>query len=261
MAKRYKEKSKKTLKQKLINLVYIILLLTFVLMFVISALNIIKWYLGNKENEEIKKEISKSITVNENEENVQDKYIVNFEELKQKNPDTIGWLKVNGTDVEYTVVQTNNNDYYLTHNFEKKYNKSGWIFADYKNKLDGTDQNLVIYGHNIRDNSMFGTLRNVIKEEWYNNPENYKIIFITENETEIYEVFSVYQIENEDYYIQTKFRNETEFTKFINTISLRSVKDFNVEVTGKDNILTLSTCANNDNYRIVLHAKKSQLGT
>lgn len=256
MAKRYKEKTKKTLKQKLINIIYVIILLTFVLMFIISVVNIIKWYLGNKENQKIQKEISQSITVKEDEENIQDKYIVNFEDLKQKNPDTVGWLKVNGTEVEYTVVQSSNNDYYLTHNFEKKYNKSGWIFADYKNKLDGTDKNLVIYGHNIRDDSMFGTLKNVIKEEWYNNPENYKIILITENAKTIYEVFSVYQIENEDYYIQTNFTNETEFEKFINTVKSRSVKEFKIELTGKDNILTLSTCANNNKYRVVLHAKK-----
>ena len=75
---------------------------------------------------------------------------------------------------------------------------------------------------------MFGTLRNVIKEEWYNKPENYKIILITENEKAEYEVFSVYQIENEDYYIQTKFATETEFTKFINTIKSRSVKSSNI---------------------------------
>ncbi len=256
MAKRYKEKPKKTVKQKLINLIYIIILLTFILLFIISVSNIIKWYLSNKENDKIKQEISKSITVNENEENVQDKYIVNFEELKEKNSDTVGWIKVNGTNIEYTVVQSNNNDYYLAHNFEKKYNSSGWIFADYKNKLDGTDKNLVIYGHNVRDDSMFGSLKNVIKEEWYNNPENYKIIFITENEKIIYEVFSVYQIKVEDYYIQTSFTNETEFTKFINTVKSRSVKDFNIETTSEDSILTLSTCANNNKYRVVLHAKK-----
>lgn len=261
MAKHFKEKPKKSLKQKLISTIYVIILLTFVLMFIISAVNIVKWYLGNKENEKIKQEISQSITIKENEANIQDKYIVNFEELKQKNPDTVGWLKVNGTDIEYTVVQTNNNEYYLTHNFEKKYNKSGWIFADYKNKVDGTDQNLVIYGHNIRDNSMFGTLRNVIKEEWYSNSENHQVILITENEKAIYEVFSVYQKENEDYYIQTNFSTEAQFTELINTIKQRSVKDFNVEVTSEDNILTLSTCANNNDYRIVLHAKKSQLGT
>lgn len=252
MAKRFKEKPKKTAKQKVINL----MLLIFIGLFIISAKEIIEWYLRNKENAKIQQKISQSIVIREDEKNIQDKYIINFQELKQKNSDTVGWIKVNGTEVEHVVLQATDNDYYLTHNFEKNYNKSGWIFADYKNKLDGTDKNLIIYGHNVKDNSMFGSLRNILKEEWYNNKENYEVILITEKETAIYEVFSVYKIENEDYYLQTNFTSNEEFAKFINTIKLRSVKNFNVELTEKDKILTLSTCANNDNYRIVLHAKK-----
>lgn len=252
MAKHYKEKPKKTVKQKLLNIILII----FIGMFIISAKEITEWYLRNRENAKIQQEISQSIVICEDEENIQDKYIINFQELKQKNSDTVGWVKVNGTEVEHVVVQTKNNDYYLTHNFEKSYNKSGWIFADYKNKLDGTDKNLIIYGHNVKDNSMFGSLRNILKEEWYNKTENYEVILITEKETAIYEVFSVYQIENEDYYLQTNFANNQEFITFVNTIKSRSVKKFNVELTENDKILTLSTCGNNSNYRIVLHAKK-----
>lgn len=252
MAKRFKEKPKKTAKQKMINL----MLLIFIGLFIISAKEIIEWYLRNKENAKIQQKISQSIVIREDEKNIQDKYIINFQELKQKNSDTVGWIKVNGTEVEHVVLQATDNDYYLTHNFEKNYNKSGWIFADYKNKLDGTDKNLIIYGHNVKDNSMFGSLRNILKEEWYNNEENYQLILITEKESTIYEVFSVYKVENEDYYLQTNFTSNEEFAKFINTIKLRSVKNFNVELTEKDKILTLSTCANNDNYRIVLHAKK-----
>ena len=103
---------------------------------------------------------------------------------------------------------------------------------------------------------MFGTIKDVVKEEWYNNDENHEIIFITENEILDYEVFSVYQIETEDYYIQTHFENDEKFEEFINKIKNRSVKDFNTEVNSEDSILTLSTCANNKKYRVVLHAKK-----
>jgi hypothetical protein len=76
-----------------------------------------------------------------------------------------------------------------------------------------------------------------------------------ENEEAIYEVFSVYKIEVEDYYITTNFK-DTEFSKFIKTIKERSINDFNVKVTEKDSVLTLSTCDNDNKYRIVLHAKK-----
>jgi len=102
---------------------------------------------------------------------------------------------------------------------------------------------------------MFGSLKNILDETWYNNQENRKIIFITENETSIYEVFSIYKIQNEDYYIKIDF-NDKEFSKFIKTITKRSIKDFEVSVTEEDTILTLSTCANNNKDRIVLYAKK-----
>ena len=133
---------------------------------------------------------------------------------------------------------------------------AGWIFADYRNKFDGTDKNIVVYGHNRKDRSMFGSLRNVLNSGWYNDEKNHDIIFITQNQNCIYKVFSVYQIEKESYYIKTEFSSNSEFEKFLKTIKSRSIKNFETNVSRKDSILTLSTCAGNDNDRIVLHAKK-----
>ena len=206
----------------------------------------------NKENKQIINEIAESVTINED-TNEEKKYKINFEELKHKNSDTVAWLKVENTNIEFPIVQANNNSYYLTHNFDKKYNVAGWIFADYKNKLDGTDRNIVVYGHNMRNNSMFGSLKDVITEEWYNNEENKYITFVTENDYQTYQVFSVYQIKTEDYYIQTEFKSN-EFTEFIDTITKRSKKNFGINVSKEDTILTLSTCSNNNKYRVVLHS-------
>lgn len=102
---------------------------------------------------------------------------------------------------------------------------------------------------------MFGTLRNILDNNWYTNEDNKKIIFFTENEKSIYEVFSIYKVEKEDYYITTSFTNNS-YLDFLNTIKKRSITDFNTEVTENDQILTLSTCDNNNKYRVVLHAKK-----
>ena len=238
------------------NIPIIILMIFFIILLFFSGTKIVIWYMNNQNNKKISDEISKFITLDETKEDNEEKYVIDFEKLKEKNSDVVAWLKVNGTNIETTVVKTTNNDYYLTHNFNKEYNSAGWIFADYKNKVDGTDKNLVIYGHNMRDNSMFGSLKWVINEDWYNNEDNKYITLVTENETQIYEVFSVYQIEEEDYYIQTNFNTEKEFSTFLETIKKRSKKDFNVDVNKEDNILTLSTCANNNKYRVVLHAKK-----
>jgi sortase B len=249
MSRKDKRKNKK--KLLIINVIQLIL----IIILVYSVMHIVIWYKNNKTNKKIIEEISKAVEINENTEDKQE-YKVNFEELKNKNSDTVAWIKVENTNIEFPVVKANDNNYYLTHNFNKENNKAGWIFADYKNKFNGTDKNIVIYGHNMRDKSMFGSLKDVIKEEWYNNEENKYITFVTENEYQTYQVFSVYQIEKENYYIQTDFKNN-EFEEFIKTIKQRSKKEFNVDVTSKDNILTLSTCANNNKYRVVLHAKKT----
>ena len=154
------------------------------------------------------------------------------------------------------VVQADDNEYYLRRSFDKSYNLSGWAFADYKNKFDGTDKNIIIYGHNRRDNIMFSPLINIVKPEWYDNDENRYVSFITEEKESIYEVFSVYQTEVEDYYIQTEFNSAEEYKEFLDTLKSRSQKDYGVEVSENDQILTLSTCGNNSKYRVILHAKK-----
>ena len=242
--------------KKKTNIISIILLFIFIILLFYSGTKIVIWYMNNQNNKKISDEIAEFVTVDETKEDDEEKYVVDFEKLKEKNSDIVAWLKVKGTNIETTVVKSTNNDYYLTHNFNKEYNSAGWIFADYKNKVDGTDKNIVIYGHNMRDDSMFGSLKNILNSDWYDNEENTNITLYTENEKCIYKVFSIYKIESEDYYITTEFENDKKFEQFVNTIKKRSIKEFDIDVSESDNILTLSTCANNNKYRVVLHAKK-----
>lgn len=225
--------------------------IVFLIIIAVSGYNIYIWITENKKTSNLLEQISREIIVDE-ETNT---YTVDIAKLKEKNEDTVGYLDVKGTEVKYPVVQANDNDYYLNHSFDKTASGAGWVFADYKNKLDGTDKNIVIYGHNRRDGSMFSSLKDILTPEWYDNEENRHITFITEEGTSIYDVFSVYQIEEEDYYIQTEF-NSKDFSKFLTTITNRSIKNFETEVTEDDSIITLSTCANDNKYRVVLHAKK-----
>lgn len=239
----------KTMK-KTRKVIFIILEIIFVLLTIYSLYNIYQWYTENRKTSEILQSISNSITVDED-----NKTVVDFDRLEENNSDIIAYIKVNGTEINYPVVKADDNDYYLSHSLDKTVNGAGWIFADYRNKLDGTDKNLIIYGHNRRDGSMFGTLKNILNKEWYEDKNNLKISLHTENEESTYEVFSVYQLEEEDYYLQTSFKDK-EFLSFVNTLQGRSIKNFNVEVLDHDSILTLSTCANDNRYRVVLHAKK-----
>lgn len=249
------KRMKKNNNKRFLNfIIYIILF--FILIY--SGIKIYEWYRDKNNNSELSEKIKENIIIqeDENSDNNQKVYMIDFNKLKEQNSDVIAWIKVNNTNIEYPIVKTENNSFYLNHSFDKTDNSSGWIFADYRNKFDGTDKNIIIYGHNRRDGSMFGSMKNILSEEWYNNDENTNIVLNMENENCIYKVFSVYKIESEDYYIKTDFKNDYEYEKFINTIKGRSIKDFNVDVSKEDNILTLSTCATSNKYRVVLHAKK-----
>lgn len=250
-----KNKSKKY-RKAILNLVIYIMLLSILLY---SGIKIYKWYKDKTNNSKIAEQIKDTVIVEENNEDGNENgYTVDFNKLKEQNNETIAWLKINNTNVEYPVVKGTNNSFYLNHSFDKSKNSAGWIFADYKNKFDNTDKNIVIYGHNMRDGSMFGSMLNILDAKWYENEENTNITLYTENEKCIYKVFSIYKIENEDYYIKTEFKNDNEFEEFVKNLKKRSIKDFNVDISKDDNILTLSTCANNNKYRIVLHAIKEK---
>ena len=233
----------------LITLIQIVLIAVIIF----SGIKIIEWIKNNKKNKDIMSEIKENVVINNEMDSNNEEYKIDFAKLKQKNSDAIAWIKVNGTDIDFPVVKGTDNSYYLTHNFDKEKNKAGWIFADYRNKFDGTDKNIIIYGHNMKNGSMLASLKDVIKEEWYNSENNKYIALITENENCKYQVFSVYQIETEEYYLQTNILN---FKEFVEKIKGRSKKNFNVDIKETDSILTLSTCADNTKYRVVLHAVK-----
>ena len=246
------------MKRKIRTIISLIILFISIVGIVYSTLKIVQWKKNTTDNKELKEIINESVTIIEDKPEEEPKYIVDFETLKKQNSDTIAYLKVNNIEVDYVVVKGQDNDYYLNHNFNKDYNVAGWIFADYKNKFDGTDKNIVIYGHNMQDGSMFASLKEILTENWQNN-EKKQITLVTEKETITYEIFSSYIIEAEDYYITTNFSNNQLFKEFINTIINRSYYNYNVEVDESDNILTLSTCTGTGKNRIVIHAKQINL--
>lgn len=235
-----------------------ILLIVFVLIclagLIYSLINIIHWKNDVDDNESVAETTKESITTDEKEDLIK----IDFATLKEQNPDTIAYLKVNGTNIDYVVVKGNDNSYYLNHNFDKEYNIAGWIFADYHNRFDESDKNLIIYGHNIKDGSMFGTLEKVLGKEWYENENNHKVVLVTENGQYEYQVFATYAIIPEDYYINTIFKDNNEFDEFVKELKSRSVHNYNIEVTGDDKILTLSSCIGDGEKRVVLHAKLSK---
>lgn len=266
---------RRKIKIKWKNIILILIIITSIITLLISIFNIIKWKIdSNKTNYEIT-----NIQENINVEEIQDTenteiiepvievpkenpywdYInmnminVDFNGLKRTNPDVVGWLKVNGTNINYPFVQSSDNDYYLTHSFNKSYNGGGWVFLDYRN--NGTNnKNTIIYAHGRSDKTMFGTLKNVLNNGWLNNTNNYVIKISTETENSLWQIFSVYRIPTTSDYLQTNFNDETEYQNFLDMIKDRSNHNFDTNVASTDNILTLSTCYNNSD-KMVVHAK------
>lgn len=231
---------------RIVSLVIIIICLYFIWI----------WYKENKHNNIILNNLLSNVDFDNKVITSDNKEAIDFSNLININTDTVGWLIVNNTDINYSVVQAKDNSYYLTHSFDNSYNSAGWIFADYRNKLDGSDKNIIIYGHNRRDGSMFSSLKNILNEDWYLNKENHIITFYTPSETLRFQVFSIYKIESSNYDTTTHFYSDDEYKIFLDKIKNYSIYNFNLEVDSNDQILTLSTCANNTDYRVVLHAKK-----
>ena len=273
-----KEKMNNKIKKIKLKRKNIILILIFLILFItlnISIYNIIKWKLdSNKTNEEIN-----TIQENTNIEEVKDNkgteiikqaekipkenpywdYIkmnmidVNFDNLKKINSDVVGWIKVNGTNINYPFVQSKDNKYYLTHSFNKSYNNAGWVFLDYRNN-NINNRNTIIYAHGRTDKTMFGTLRKVLNNGWINNTNNYVIKISTEKENSLWQIFSIYHIPTTNDYLQTEFKDEREYQRFLNILKNRSNHNFNTSITSNDTILTLSTCYN-DSEKMVVHEK------
>jgi len=269
MSTKVKRKLKKSVKRTIL----ITLLIIFIL---IGGFSLYKVFMWRIDNDKIKKQVEEfkdtvkieetepeeATEVNPPEEKESDYWYyinmplinVDFEELLAKNKDTIGWIKVNGTNINYPIVQTSDNDYYLTHAFDKTYNDAGWIFMDFRNNIDNLSNNTIIYGHSRLDRTMFGSLKNITKSNWYKNKDNYIIKLSTPNKNTMWQVFSVYRIPTETYYITTNFSSDDEYQTFIDTISSRSIYEFNAKPNVNDKILTLSTCADGDK-KVVMHSK------
>ncbi len=231
---------------KILRIINILEVIVLILLLSFSTAKIVTW---NKENIETKELITKLNTVKDIQN---DTSAIN--ELKSKNNDTIGWLKVNNTNIDYPFVQSKDNKYYLTHNYNKKKTSAGWIFLDKRNNKDLSDKNNIIYGHSRKDKSMFGTLKYTLNKNWYKNKDNLIIKITTELKEYNYKIFSVYTIERENYYLQTDFTTKKEYKTFLNILRERSIYDFKPDIENTTSILTLSTCYKN-NKRVVVHAK------
>ena len=180
---------------------------------------------------------------------------VNVNNYTYLNDDMVGWLKVDGTSINISVVQTTDNDYYLENDLYKKKSLTGWVFADYRNNFSDFNMNTIIYGHNMANGTMFGTMYKVNNSNWLNSDKYHYIKFNTKNKKTIWQVFSVYTIDPVVDYLQVKFESDNSYNNFLNKMKSRSIHDFGVDLSSNDKILTLQTCDATGNKRLVIQAK------
>ncbi len=240
-----------------------------------SGIKIFSWVKDNQKSEQIMEDLEQkvvftqeepsNVTVTQDESEIKedDPYWdfintnlvdVDLSELKKTNPQTVGWVSLKGTNINYPFVQTTDNSYYLTHDFYQQYNGGGWVFLDYRNNVNLTDKNSIIYAHGRANSTMFGSLKNILTQSWVNDQRNFIVQVSTEEKNTLWQVFSVYRIPNTNDYLTTQFQSDEEFNNFAQMLINRSNFDFKTTVKASDKILTLSTCYNNDE-KVVLHAK------
>lgn len=256
-------------------LLLLLLIVIYVVYLLFSVTILIGWFIDSKKTKDISEKIEKSIVVEEVVEAKEEELVnppvtkesdywyytkqklmsVDFTKLKKINSDTIGWIQLQGTNINYPVVQTTDNSYYLSHSYNKENNTAGWVFMDYRNNATNLNNNTIIYAHSRNDGSMFGSLKTVLTKEWLNNKQYHTVYFSTPYENTLWQVFSVYTTPSESYYITPTFKNKEDYTKFLITLKKRSIYNFPAELNVNDKILTLSTCRDNYGNRIVLHAK------
>ncbi len=173
--------------------------------------------------------------------------------LQKQNPNIIGWLSLADSRLDNPVLQTDNNDFYLTHNYLNEKSRGGSIFADFRNE-PMKDRHTIFYGHVLRNETMFGELSKFAQQQYANEHP----VFVYETASEKYElqVFAAYETTTDFYYIETQFSDAT-FEQFLNEIQQRSEITMPVNVSVSDKIITFSTCTTspNDKERFVVHAK------
>ena len=173
-----------------------------------------------------------------------------FSALSELNAEAAGWLRVPGTGIDHPFVQTGDNVYYLNHSFEGGRSSHGCMFLDYRCNADS--RHLVIYGHRMKDGSMFGGLPQYEIQDYY---ESHPIITLNlRGTTSNWQIFSAHR--TDDSLLPVQFADDSAFDEYVQSLKGLSLYDTGADVTSDDTVLSLSTCDGSDSERFVVHAKK-----
>ena len=177
-----------------------------------------------------------------------------FKPLRKKNADTAAWLRIEGTSIDYPIVQASDNEFYLNHDFNKNKSKAGSIFMDCRNGQDLEDRNTILYGHNMKNGTMFRDLNNYGDYKFLHDHryiELYTVSFVY-----TWEIFSTYRTGTDFNYLLIEFSSSEDFYSYIDTVAAKSQFELNENLKSTEQVLTLSTCSGGSgDMRRVVHAR------
>ncbi len=259
-SKSKKNKSKKS--NTIETIITIILLIIFIAVFVYSAYHIIYWFKSNSDLKALEEGIfSEVVKVEQNTENEQSegnqvetekpKKSIDFEKLNQVNSETIGWVCIENTNINYPIVQAKDNEYYLKRDIYKQKNSCGTIFLDCKTKPDFSENNTVIYGHNLKSGGMFADLNKIYSGEL---GDNIQIEIYTKEHSYLYQIVTAYVAEPSLDIVKKSFSTDNEKQQYLNKAIKKSRVKFKNSEELKGDIITLITCYGEQ--RVVVSAVK-----
>ncbi|MET4559473.1 sortase B [Lysinibacillus parviboronicapiens] len=179
-----------------------------------------------------------------------------FNELLAVNDSIVGWISVDNTKLNNPILQADDNDFYLNHNFKNRESRAGSVFMDYRNDALDMSRNTILYGHAMKNGTMFGSVKNYLQQDY---ADAHPTIYMdTLYEGYDVEVFAAYETTIDFYYIETEFNSDEDFLQFITEVQARSTINRNIDIGPDDKILTLSTCNDSvmsDDHRFVVQGR------
>ena len=187
---------------------------------------------------------------------VEYRYPMDFNYLLSINSEVVGWITVEGTNIDYPMVQADDNEKYLRMTLTGEWNNAGSIFVDYRVAQPFVSENTIIHGHNQRNNMMFHEVVNYADANYFNNHQRI-LIYTPDGSCSTYQVFAFYKSPKTSVTYDCSYASAGEYQQYLNYIAEQNWYNTGIQVTTEDRMITLSTCSNEwDDTRYVIHAKK-----
>ena len=239
-----------------------IILVISVGVFIFAAYNLINIFLAyhkadviydNIQQDVLDEDSHTKVVIGEDEQEVEIPFTYNHQALLNINSQGIGYIYIPSIDCRLPMVQGDDNDYYLTHTFNKEYSANGCLFEDYRINGGLSARQIIIYGHNMRNGAMFGKLKNYQDYSFWNNSGNDVLYIYTGNVIKEYKIFSCYISEAISDTYTFNFPTLESMRDYAVNMKAKSMYDTGVDVSTATQVITLSTCTNDGEQRFIVH--------